>query len=75
MILWSIGPAALHLLTQHVLLHPVHLMCTNGGELLHVDMFTTRVALPTEVGTDGQRPLLITKGNTNVVSRTLLPWL
>jgi hypothetical protein len=24
---------------------------------------TTRVALPTEIGTDGQRPLLITKGN------------
>jgi hypothetical protein len=38
------------------------------GGLLHVDIaypcsLTTRVALPTEMGTDGQRPLLITKGN------------
>jgi hypothetical protein len=26
-----------------------------GGDVLHVDMFA-RVALPTKVGTDGQRP-------------------
>jgi hypothetical protein len=34
------------------------------GELLHVDMFThNKTGIATEIGADGQRPLLITKGN------------
>jgi hypothetical protein len=42
-----------------------------GGRLLHVDMLTTRVALPTRIRTDGQRPFNITKREVQQQPRLL----